>query len=240
MTFPLPKGLTHAELLEKHRVLKAGLPEGDPLLTRMRRAISWLGRAEKETADPDAADPDAAFIFYWIAFNAAYAADIGADLQSYERDDRKERNRFQDYFQRIISLDEKGLIYGTIDSRFYHSIRHLLNNKFIFQPFWSFHNRISGYADWEQRFAREKIGSDRALKRDDGAVLILNTLFDRLYTLRNQLVHGGATWNSDVNRHQVRDGAEIMAFLVPVFIDLMLEHPEIDWGPPYYPRLPAP
>lgn len=29
--------------------------------------------------------------------------------------------------------------------------------------------------------------------------MILSILFDRLYVLRNQLVHGGATWNSDVN-----------------------------------------
>ena len=26
-----------------------------------------------------------------------------------------------------------------------------------------------------------------------------------------------------------------MAFLVPLFIDLMLEHPYSDWGSPYYP-----
>ena len=45
-------------------------------------------------------------------------------------------------------------------------------------------------------------------------------LFDRLYVLRNQLVHGGATWNSSVNRGQVKAGAEILAFLVPVFVDV--------------------
>ena len=34
-------------------------------------------------------------------------------------------------------------------------------------------------------------------------------VFDRLYVLRNQLVHGGSTWNSGINRTQVRDGAAI-------------------------------
>ena len=33
--------------------------------TRMRRATSWLERAEQEEGDVDAE-----FIFYWIAFNA--------------------------------------------------------------------------------------------------------------------------------------------------------------------------
>ena len=59
-------------------------------------------------------------------------------------------------------------------------------------------------------------------------------LFDRLYVLRNQLVHGGATWNSSVNRDQVKDGARILAFIVPIFVDLMMDNPDRDWGAPYY------
>jgi hypothetical protein len=33
----------------------------------------------------------------------------------------------------------------------------------------------------------------------------------------------------------VRDGASILSFLVPVFINLMMDHPEVKWGAPYYP-----
>ena len=60
-------------------------------------------------------------------------------------------------------------------------------------------------------------------------------LFGRLYVLRNQLVHGGATWNGSVNRNQVEDSAKIMAFLIPLFIELMMENPAENWGKPYYP-----
>lgn len=74
----------------------------------------------------------------------------------------------------------------------------------------------------------------RALARQDTRV-VLSILFDRLYVLRNQLFHGGATWNSGVNRRQVQDGAQIMAFLVPHFIELMMDDPDAGWGPPYYP-----
>ena len=56
--------------------------------------------------------------------------------------------------------------------------------------------------------------------------------------LRNQLVHGGATWNSAVNRDQVRDGAAILGFLVPVFVDVMMDNPHEDWGRPFYPVVP--
>ena len=41
----------------------------------------------------------------------------------------------------------------------------------------------------------------------------LNILFDRLNVLRNQIVHGSATWKSGVNRDQVEDGARVMAVL---------------------------
>ena len=64
-------------------------------------------------------------------------------------------------------------------------------------------------------------------------------MFDRLYVLRNQILHGGSTWNGSLNRMQVQAGALIMAFLVPLFVDLMLEHPIADWGSPYYPQMVA-
>ena len=220
MTFPLPKGLTYAELREKHRELGDGFPEN--LSLRMRRAISWLERAERETADPDAA-----FIFYWIAFNAAYAADINTYQSA-------ERHRFDDYFRQLISLDAGRLIHNAIWDRFSGPIRLLMENQYVFQPFWDYQNRVPGSDEhWEMQFDSSIARIQNALTGRDTR-LVLNPLFDRLYVLRNQLVHGGATWRSSVNRDQVRDGARIMAFLVPIFIDLMLEHPEIDWGPPYY------
>jgi hypothetical protein len=53
--------------------------------------------------------------------------------------------------------------------------------------------------------------------------------------LRNQLVHGGATWNSTVNRSQVRDGAAVLGWLLPVMIDIMMNNSDRDWGKPFYP-----
>jgi len=58
--------------------------------------------------------------------------------------------------------------------------------------------------------------------------------------LRNQIVHGGSTWNGSVNRAQVTDGARIMGSLVPLIIDLLMEHPDEDWGTPIYPVVSEP
>ena len=64
---------------------------------------------------------------------------------------------------------------------------------------------------------------------------VLSFVFDRFYVLRNQLVHGGATWNSDVNRDQVRDGASLLGCLLPIFVDLMMDNPQHEWPMPNYP-----
>lgn len=59
-------------------------------------------------------------------------------------------------------------------------------------------------------------------------------VFDRLYVLRNQLIHGGATWNSQINRAQVADGIAILGTLVPLVLAIMMEHPQ-DYGDVLYP-----
>ena len=198
-------------------------PDDDGLALRVHRALSWIDRAERESDDPDAR-----FVFYWIAFNAVYAKDIP------ERHGESERDRFGGYFNEIVRLDTDNRIYDAVWNRFSSSIRVFLNNKFVFQPFWNYHNGIYGYDNWEARFNSSKAVVASALGRND-TVSILSVLFDRLYILRNQIVHGGATWNSSVNRDQVRDGVSIVSFLVPIFVDLMLDNPNERWGPPYYP-----
>ncbi len=195
----------------------------DNLALRMRRALSWLERAENEKDTDD----DAAFIFYWIAFNAAYAQERSSDFKSNERD------RFDRYFDDLRDLDTERIIEKAIWEIFSQSITELLDNKYVYEPFWEYQSG-RGNRDWERRFESRKREVTRARGHRDTKV-ILRTLFDRLYTLRNQLIHGGATWKGSINRAQVGDGARIMAFLVPLFVSLMMSHPENDWGYPDYP-----
>jgi len=69
----------------------------------------------------------------------------------------------------------------------------------------------------------------------DVRFFLLRIVFDRLYVLRNQLVHVGATWKSGVNHTQVRDRAAVLGWMLPVFIDIMMDHPDRDRGRPCYP-----
>jgi hypothetical protein len=193
-----------------------------PLGLRVHRALSWLGRAEKEVADSDVR-----FILLWVGFNSAYASDLAKDIDN-------ERRAFKVYFDALVARDDDRRIYNAVWKRFPHEIRLLLNNKYVFAPFWSHQNGLPGYENWADRLAASQRAIASALAQSDTAV-ILSILFDRLYVLRNQVVHGGATWNSGVNRQQVRDGAAIMDWLLPIFIDIMMDHSDHDWGRPFYP-----
>ena len=184
----------HDGLKEEQRAGRDGWPP--TLALRVHRAISWFGRGEREGQDPDLR-----FILLWIAFNAAYAGEIGVETDS-------ERERFRAFFDRLVRLDRDGTIFRQVWERFPGEIRLLLDNRFVFAPFWHFHNG-RGSAQWHLVFEQERTAIHKALRRKDTGA-ILSTLFDRLYVLRNQLVHGGATWNSSVNRAQVRDGAAIL------------------------------
>jgi hypothetical protein len=212
---------TFATLKAKHRQLRSDFPEN--LSLRVHRSLSWLNRAEIASEDLDAA-----FIFYWISFNAAYADDRNDFGES------TTRSHFSEYFEKVVSLDTDHRVYDAIWRRFSQSIRTLLSNKFVFQPFWNHQNQVTGHEEWEKRFNASQKIIRSALQRRDTRI-ILETLFDRLYVLRNQLIHGGATWNSSVNRDQVRDGRNILGFLIPIFLNLMMDNPELDWGAPYYP-----
>lgn len=198
--------LTHAALKAKQRALRADFPETMGL--RVHRSISWIGRAETTRGDHDAQ-----FLFLWIAYNAAYA-----DEGEFRGGAPSERATFGDFFTKIVALDGDQRIYKTVWESFSGLIRMLMRNRYVFNPFWQHHNGVDGFENWEERFATSTRGFAHCLQAQDTA-RILSFVFDRLYVLRNQLMHGGSTWNSAVNREQVRGGAAILGFLLPVFVD---------------------
>ena len=219
------KGLMD-KLTRDHMEYVAGPTSRNPRfpdeLLRIYRAIRWLERAEKETDDPDAA-----FIFYWIAFNAAYARDIPDENFT-------QREEFGRFIERIDLVDERNVIEGYVILKNHETVINLVNNQYLFRDFWIHHHDKSKAADWDQKLSESVRDTGFQFGRGD-TVGVLTTLFDRLYVLRNQLVHGGATWNSSVNRSQVQDSARIMGFLVPAFIDLMMDNAHVFSDPPYYP-----
>lgn len=169
---------------------KQSYPE--PFRLRMHRALSWLGKAEASLDDWDSQ-----FIALWIAFNAAYAKE---PVQGYAASDRDE---FRQFIQTICRLDEEHWIYDLVWHTFSGSFKALLDNRYAFRPFWDYHNGYISESAWQEQFASARKKAHSALANKDTDT-ILAIVFDRLYTIRNQLVHGGATYASSINRQQDR------------------------------------
>ena len=207
-------------LKARHREIRDG--QSEPLRIRIHRALSWLKRAEQE-----ADDPDLRFMLLWVALNAAYAREFGLD--------EKERDRAHEFLRLLATLDAgEGRIHQGLFDRFSGPIRTLIENRFTYYPYWQAVRDHDSSERWKKRFLSENKAAARALLDKDTA-RVLAVVFDRLYVLRNQLVHGGATWNGDVNRQQVKDGAAILGFLVPLVLEIMLDHPQLDLGDVLYP-----
>lgn len=109
-----------------------------------------------------------------------------------------------------------------------------MDNPYVFQSFWDFQNGKITEVEWEERLLSGKRSAQVALANRDTAK-VLGVMFNRIYTLRNQLIHGGATWDSNVNRAQLRDCANLLGQLVPLVIVLMLDNPCTLWGDACYP-----
>ena len=190
---------------------------------RPRRCTSWLERAEREMAS---GDYDAAFIFYWIAFDAAYTESRTGALMGEE-----EKPRRKAYFDEIIMLDRYDKVSNAIPNQCADPIMKIINNKYVFPPFWAYHNGDSEYENWPDilRSDLRKVYRTPLLRHTrEYAQVTLGILFDRLYVLRNQLIHGGATWSGSMNREQVVAGARTIAPLVTLFTELMMDNPNTE------------
>ena len=212
--------LEHSVLKQRHRLVRDGHPTN--LTLRIHRALSWLHRAEQSE------DMDGKFIFLWIAFNAAYAQELD------DSDRTSDKVTFTAFLQKLCDLDTSKRIDDLIWKEFSGSIRTLLDNPYVFHLFWEFQRGRIGENEWRDRFASAKKSAQSALASGNTPML-LSVMFNRLYTLRNQLIHGGATWDGKVNRDQLRDCTRLLGKLVPLIIALMMDNPNALWGDAVYP-----
>lgn len=201
------------------RKLKASnLPE--TLTIRLHRAISWLKSAEKQDDNLDVK-----FISLWIAFNACYAVDLNG-ISS-----KPEKAKLRDFTSSLVHFDRTRL-YNLFWEKYSGPVRVLIENKFVFEKFWEF-NR-GDIDNYEVSFNKSIAAALNCLSKENIEGL-MEIVLERLYTLRNSIMHGGSTYNSKLNRAQLKDACNIMQLLVPIIIDIMLENSEHDWGEIAYP-----
>lgn len=210
----------------------AEVPQHQHNRDRLRRATSWWQRSKAAASDTDR------FIFLWIAFNAAY----GVEPPMSDADARPpEREAFVRFCREIVNRDEKKTLYSIFWSKYSGPVRILLDNQFVYGPFWRWVSGLPQGTDWQDQFERDNRRARNYLERGD-ACGVLEVVLLRLYTLRNQIFHGGATYAAGWGQAQVRDGAALMAEIVPAILDIMrneiAENPDSEiWGKVLYPRV---
>jgi hypothetical protein len=216
----MPEPIKSDYLKEKFR---AAAIANESTRIRIHRALSWL-----KCAEDCGENIDLKFISLWISFNAGYAGQNTGDYAL------TEEQHFKDFVNRLIELDHSKIIFDLLWDKFSGPVRLLIENKFAFKTFWS--AQLNEAINWENQFKRSNAKALNYLSGQRVAEL-LAVVLDRLYTVRNQLIHGNATYQSYVNRAQVKDAVSILSFLIPVMLGIMIEHGSEDWGEINYPVL---
>lgn len=205
---------TLKSLLDQQRAV---LPDETAL--RLHRAISWFDSAL--TFDHN---PDHRFIALWVCFSACFG-----------RDDRSsslgERNEFIKFIDQLERNDTEGELAFHLWGSYANSVRSLIDNPYVLRQYWE-PNQPDEH--WQNELKRQKSRVSRYFKERAVASLLVIVL-DRLSVLRDQILNGGATFNSRVNRRQVLDGTDLLTDILPIIMRLMLNHPEENWGKVLYP-----
>ena len=196
---------------------------------RIRRADSWRDKGLVQNQH------DEKFIFLWIAFNAAYGREL-YDPDIYGSHANSEKKKLETFFQKIIAKDENSAIRDILwdrlskcqaDGQLYGPIPRLLDNQYVFRPFWDLVHGKKRDCDWREQFndwnnaALTILRKSKVRAREWEIRRVLWEVFARLYTMRNQMFHGAFTYGKGKGRGQLEDGAEIMAVLVPAILEVM-------------------
>ena len=217
-------------LVGQYQVLKQHLRSRSDVFsqthsTRLHRSLSWLKAAGIQLEHDDL---DQAFINLWISFSACFYIE-GKPITS--------------FIEKLVSLDDQQQIYACLWHEYSSSVKALIKNPYVFAEFWQA-QRLKGEkkenarADetWRSSFDQSSVEALNCLSRKKVAPLF-SIVLDRLYVLRNQVLQGGATYQSRVNREQVRDGVALLSSIMPIIISIMLDTGEEDWGDIAYPVL---
>ena len=210
--------MSAADLKQK---LKQHKETPESLAVRLHRAISWLKCAEENTGNYDLQ-----FLALWISYNACYAIDEKSE------NELTERKQFNDFISKLVSHDHEKRFYNLLWHKFSGPVRLIIDNQFIYKPFWEAQRGEN--VNWKKQFEKSNEDAQKYLSKFEVAKLI-EVVLDRLYMLRNQIMHGGATYKSKVNRAQVKDAVNILKLFIPIIIDIMIENRDEDWGEIYYP-----
>lgn len=203
---------------------KALLYEG--VRIRVHRALTWLAFAERCGAD----DLDARLIAQWIALNSLYGrwdGNAGSPMP--------DRESLREFTVQVLAHDHDGLVAAVLGAHGKLALS-LFEDRYLCRHFWEEPTAPRGRqrnreAAWGSATAREHL-------REGRHAPVLARVLDRVHFVRNQLVHGGSSYNGRLNRAAVRRSSQMMEHLLACFLQVIMEHGYMDdWGELCYPPI---
>lgn len=195
--------------------------------TRLHRSLSWLKAAGEQLENDNI---DQAFINLWISFSACFYIEGQEPISP--------------FIEKLVALDDQQRIYACLWNEYSSSVKALIKNPYVFSGFWDAQRMrgelkegdqdSNGTETWQSDFDQSSVDALNYLSRKKVAPLF-SIVLDRLYVLRNQVLQGGATYQSRINRDQVSDGTKLLASIMPIIIEIMLSKNDEEWGELAYP-----
>ena len=209
---------------------------------RAARMNVWIDLARKTSDDDDCAH--VRFVFYWIAYEAAYKVDDSGPSSSRASEAQQRRS-----FHRNIARNDRGRLRETLRGH-RERVAKVLELRQAHRSFWRNEDgRVESAEDWERIFGEWTRKAKETLRRaiedwrlggaNERTANSLNDLFSNLAVVRHQIVHGGSAGSHSRGRTQVRLGAQLLHALIPCFRDSIESNLDEDWGQPPFPRVGA-
>ncbi len=189
---------------------------------RIHRALTWLEFSERCDIREDL---DAKLIAQWIAF-AALISQWNKRTKSPEPDATATRL----FIQQILQHDQDGLLQMVLETND-RAARSLFEDAYLAKHFQS-------RESWNSSKPRHAGGKHFTTKSTMQNIVEqaqfqpwLEAVLERVLFIRNQLVHGGSTYNSRLNRVAVRRASSLLEHLTACFMQILMEHGYTDdWG----------
>ena len=199
---------------------------------RIARMDTWISHAEAASGDDDT---HLRFLFYWIAYEAAY--------QPHET--RKAEGK-RKWLHKKLARHDPGQLQSILREQRDNIVR-ILELRQADPSFWRAELKVNKGVTTPERWGsafRRRVES--ATKRLDEAVrsgatkdisATLNDLFRNLSTVRHQIAHGASAGSGSRGLTQVILGAWLLEAFIPRFRDAIKANVHEDWGEPPYPRV---
>ena len=168
------------------------------------------------------------FIFYWVAYEAAFGVYQNDGNYNNESQRRDFHHKLARYSPNLIT-ELKNNIY---------EITKLMELRQSDDRFWyKRRQKRSSKEEWNNEFNERTREFLRCLYDGIEISRILDKLFSKLNVVRNQIVHGASSGSESFGRNQVAWGEDLLKTLVPVFRNTIASHREDNWGEPPFPRV---